>query len=100
MAGAATSAVMIFLSCSPNMLLCRQSASAPVIYSTLAKCDAALKRSLAEADGAKLTSVGRCDPISDDGETDRRWGISPNGELFSAATGDVSTIAETRVGEP
>jgi hypothetical protein len=99
MADAATSAVMIFLSCSPDMLLCRASASPSVIYPTLVECDAALKVILAESGRAKLTTVGRCDLVSKDVEA-RRWGISPNGELFSATADDISTLAKERDGEP
>jgi hypothetical protein len=91
-----TAAVMVVLSCSPDMMLCREPASKPTLYATSSDCRQALSRKLAEARRDNRKLIGRCDESNLEG----RWGISPNGELFSARIGDVVTVAEPRVGAP
>ena len=89
---AISSAVMVLLSCSPDLMLCR--ASAAFAFSNLSECEQGLteRRAAFERDNRGKT-LGRCE-ILEDVAGAPRWGISPNGELFYAAPQDVISIAE------
>jgi len=97
--GAVSSVVMVILACSPDMMLCREPASQPVVFASLPECNAALARRLAESDGSPRKIVGRCNSLPH-GTTADRWGISPNGDLFSAGVGEVITLAEVSAAAP
>lgn len=91
-----TSAIMVLLSCSPNLMLCRAPAAKPIIFSTTSRCEEALADQLSRIPRAGQKTVGHCQAIR--GENDiARWGVSPNGELFYASATDVikTTVAAT-----
>lgn len=81
----ATSAVMVLLWCSPDMLFCRRPpAEAPeIVFSTTSHCKDALKHRLATARAAGRVTVGRCRPIGSAAAA-VRWGLSPSRELLTS----------------
>ena len=95
-----TSAIMVLLSCSPDLLLCRAPAARPTIFSTTSQCEEALADQLSRVPRAGQKTVGHCQAIRDANDI-ARWGVSPNGELFYASTTDViKTIASTATPSP
>jgi hypothetical protein len=79
------SAVMVLLSCSPDMLFCRRpptEAPQPV-YMTVSDCENALRRRLAEVTDAGKIVIGRCQAIGARSDA-ISWGISPNRELLTS----------------
>jgi hypothetical protein len=78
-----TSAVMVLLWCSPDMLFCRRppTETPEPIFLTVSSCEKDLKDRLASAKASGTVAVGRCQPI---GSVSRalNWGISPNRELL------------------
>jgi hypothetical protein len=89
---AISSAVMVLLSCSPDLMLCRQSAA--FTFSDLSECRQALTERRADMErDERGRMVGHCETRADTAGIPR-WGISPNGELFYAAQQDVISIAE------
>ena len=97
--GAVSSAVMVVLTCSPDMMLCRPPADEPALFTSMTECRAALARRLRDAEGGPRRIVGRCSPLTN-GIAPDRWGISPNGDLFSAGVGDVIALAEASAAAP
>ena len=87
-----TSAVMVLLSCSPDLMLCREQAGKPAIFSTASQCQAALAAQLSDVAPEGLIAVGRCQAINSPSDM-ARWGVSPNGELFYASSADVTKVA-------
>jgi hypothetical protein len=87
-----SAAVMVLLSCTPDLMLCRQSAA--FAFSSLSECRQALteRRAQPGRDGRGMM-VGRCEAREYTSGIPR-WGVSPNGELFYAAPQDVMSIAE------
>ena len=87
-----TSAVMVLLSCSPDLMLCREQAGKPPVFSTASQCESALAARLSDVshNGSKI--VGRCQAINSPSDM-ARWGVSPNGELFYAGAADVTEVA-------
>ena len=81
----ATSAVMVLLWCSPDMLFCRRPPTeAPdTIYSTASDCEGALRDRLATAKAAGRIAVGRCQATGKATAT-INWGISPSRELLTS----------------
>jgi hypothetical protein len=74
----AVSVAMILLSCSPDMLLCRQARTQPTtIYAGIAECTAALP-----GRPAGTSMVGKCQPLHD-AATVPRWSIAPGGEVVT-----------------
>lgn len=95
-----TSAIIVLLSCSPNLMLCRAPAAKPMIFSTTSRCEEALAGQLSRVPRAGQKTVGRCQAIGDESDI-ARWGISPNGELFYASATDViKTVATTAASAP
>src|SRR4029453_9064395 len=91
---AVTSAVMVLLSCSPNLMLCRQPMAKPTaIYSSVSQCEKALADLLSKGSHDGRKTVGRCQAITEATDT-ARWGISQNGELFYARASDVIDAVE------
>jgi hypothetical protein len=75
------SVAMILLSCSPDMLLCRQAQTQPTIYAGIAECTAALPGRL-----AGTSMIGKCQALHDAAAV-ARWRVAPGGEVvtFEAA---------------
>src|SRR5262245_47344057 len=91
---AVTSAVMVLLSCSPDLMLCRQPMAKPTtFYSSVSQCEKALSDQLSKGSPDGRKTVGRCQPATEATETER-WGISPNGEAFYASASDVIDAVE------
>ena len=95
--GAVSSAVMVVLACTPDLMLCREPAGPPAVFDSVTECNAALARRLDEANGNPRKIIGRCNALARGPD---RWGISPNGDLFSAGVGDVITLAEVSAAAP
>lgn len=91
--GAVSSAVMVVLACSPDLMLCREPAGEPAVFASITECRAALAARLGDAAQGPRRIVGRCSPLPA-GTTPDRWGISPNGDLFSAGLDDVIASSE------
>ena len=88
-----TSAIMVLLSCSPDLMLCRAPAAKPTIFSTTSQCEEALADQISRVPHAGQKTVGRCQAIRDENDI-ARWGVSPNGELFYASATDIiETVA-------
>jgi len=88
-----TSAIMVLLSCSPDLMLCRAPAARPMIFSTTSQCEEALADQISRVPQTGQKTVGRCQVIRDENDI-ARWGVSPNGELFDASATDViKTVA-------
>ena len=95
-----TSAVMVLLSYSPDLMLCRAPAAKPTIFSTTFQCEEALADQISRVPHAGQKTVGRCQAIRDENDI-ARWGVSPNGELFYASATDViETVASTATVAP
>jgi hypothetical protein len=95
-----TSAIMVLLSCSPDLMLCRAPAAKPTIFSTTSQCEEALADQISRVPHADQKTVGRCQAIRDENDI-ARWGVSPNGELFYASATDViETVASTATAAP
>jgi hypothetical protein len=91
---AVTAAVMVLLSCSPDLMLCRQPmAKLTTIYSSVSQCEKALADQLLKGTHDGRKTVGRCQAITEATDT-ARWGVSPNGELFYASASDVIDAVE------
>ncbi|MBB6410812.1 hypothetical protein HNQ71_003486 [Mesorhizobium sangaii] len=95
-----TSAIMVLLSCSPDLMLCRAAAARPMIFSTTSQCEEALADQISRVPHAGQKTVGRCQVIRDENDI-TRWGVSPNGELFYASATDViGIVASTATPAP
>ena len=95
-----TSAIMVLLSCTPDLMLCRAPTAKPTIFSTTSQCEQALTDQISRVPRAGQKTVGRCQAIRDENDI-ARWGVSPNGELFYARATDVTeTVASTATVAP
>ena len=95
-----TSAIMVLLSCSPDLMLCRAPAARPMIFSTTSQCEEALADQISRVPQTGQKTVGRCQVIRDENDI-ARWGVSPNGELFYASAADViRTVVSTATPAP
>jgi hypothetical protein len=93
------SAVMVLLSCSPDLMLCRAPAAGPTNFADLRQCEEALTQRLSAEKSGSGKTVGRCQDITEVGLA-LRWGVSPNGELFYAGPTDVTAIAPVSAAAP
>jgi hypothetical protein len=68
--------VMLLLSCSPDMLLCRPVQAQPANYFSMAECEQALS--------SRLTAgiIGRCQTLDSSSST-AGWKITPDGDLVT-----------------
>jgi hypothetical protein len=86
----ASSAMMILLWCSPDMLFFRRPPTeAPdTVYSTVSDCEGALRDRLATAKVAGRIAIGRCHAVGK-ATTIMNWGISPSRELLTSLDADI-----------
>ncbi len=91
-----TSAVMVLLFCSPDLMLCREPAAKPAVFSTVSQCEQVLGDQLSKVP-QRQRAVGRCQAIIEASDA-ARWGISPNGELFYASAADITKVAPVSAG--
>ena len=78
----ATAAVMILLSCSPDMLFCRAAEPQPRAYASVLACEQALRNRLAGERHADSAIVGRCQIVSEPANA-ASWKITPDRRLIT-----------------
>lgn len=87
-----TSAVVVFLGCSPAMLVCQPMPQVRwATYSTVAECENALRSLLARTKTVEQILIGRCQTIGEPSNV-IDWAASPNRKLpTSVAPGKLAT---------